>query len=70
MKTLHLIWWLFQHPETKKVFFVSKHTTENDGITPIQAIEHLSAYWDIDEKTNWRINCDGINNELMIYIIE
>ena len=52
MKTLFLIWYIFQHPE--------------NGLTPIQAVEKLSAYWDVDERTKWKIN--RIENDLVIYI--
>ena len=66
MKTLFLIWYIFQHPEIKSVYFTDDAIDSDNGLTPIQAVEKLSAYWDVDERTKWKIN--RIENDLVIYI--
>lgn len=67
MKTLQLIYYIFNHPEIKSVYMGNKKYSDSE-LFPMDAIENLSAYWDVDEKTSWRIN--SIGSDLVVNIIE
>ena len=65
MNSLHLIWYIFQYEETiNKVFMVNNSLVEDTGISSLEAIKNLSAYFDVEMK--WKMVHNSVENQLFI----